>query len=105
MDAELWREWRKQKQHEGEERRERADHQFDVARRMADASGLSLVRCSDTQYNLRGPGWLMSLYPGNGRIFSPDPKRQGPYMRVPRKWTLLDVVMAAAGQDEREDTP
>lgn len=76
-----------------------AASQFGQAQRDAARAGLVLIRRSQAHYQLRAPeGWLINIYPGNGRLY-PDKKRpKPPFLRVPPIWTLADVVAAAVKQ-------
>lgn len=95
-DTEMWRAIKKDGQRRGEENRRQASDIFEEARTLAQQYGLLLTRHTDQHYSLRAPqGWIINLYPGNRRIFH-DEKRQGPFLKLPRKWTLVDVVRAAA---------
>jgi len=40
------------------------------------------------------PEYIYNLYPSTQRIYS-DPKHRGPFLKVKKPWTLLDVVKAA----------
>lgn len=39
------------------------------------------------------PDYIYNLYPSTQRIYA-DPKHRGPFLQVPKPWTLLDVVKA-----------
>ena len=39
------------------------------------------------------PDYIYNLYPSTQRIYA-DPKHRGPYLQIPKPWTLLDVVKA-----------
>lgn len=73
---------------------------LDEARALAAQHGMSLSPYDAGAYHyqlreMRPGGWIVNLYPSTGRIYQ-DANRPGPYLRVPRNWTLLDVVRAAA---------
>jgi hypothetical protein len=81
-------------------RRKCAGHQFLEAAKLARERGLTLMQRSEQHYQLIGPGWLLDVYPGNHRLYRPQPGRlhpkRAPYLDVRlRDWTLLDVVEAA----------
>lgn len=73
-----------------------AGHQFQEAQTLAEANGLYLVRHAKVHYQLSPDdrSWLLNIYPSNRRLYH-DPKKPGPFLRVPPDWTLLDVVKAA----------
>jgi hypothetical protein len=99
--GELFQAYREHKQTLGHERRWSADDLFRQARERAAAAGMGLTRVSDVQYQLRHPsaGWLLNIYPGNGRLYW-DPNHRGPFLRMRERWSLLDVVEAAIAQEE-----
>jgi hypothetical protein len=39
------------------------------------------------------PDYIYNLYPSTQRIYS-DPKHRGPFLQIPKPWTILDVVKA-----------
>ena len=45
-------------------------------------------------FNEGRPDYIYNLYPSTQRIFS-DPKHRGPFLKVNKPWTLLDVVREA----------
>ncbi len=75
---------------------EDAKRGFNEAATLAAQHGMTLTRHDGgKQYNLRTPEWLIQLYPGNQRIYSPKKKR-GPMLDfVGRHWNLTAVVWAA----------
>lgn len=79
-------------------RKGKSERQFEEAVEWARKFDLELVKCNDAQYNLWGPNrtWLIQIYPGNSRLYSP-PSKRGPYLHgfKGRKWVLMDVVIAA----------
>lgn len=98
--AEDFRAMREYRQARNERRRDRASDEFNQASKEAAEAGLTLVRRTDSHYQIKSPaGWMIDFYPGNGRIFR-DPKRrvQPPVLRVPNRddgVSILDVVRAA----------
>lgn len=87
---------RERRQQQGEANRGQAAQDFPEARRTARRAGLRLFCHSETHYSLRSQvGWLIDIYPGNRRIRRAS--TYAPFLRVPPKWTLLDVVRAAGG--------
>lgn len=73
---------------------------FSEAKALAVQHGFTMSNPMVAVYQLRHAGrkWIYNLYPKPGkpapRIFQ-DPNRRGPFLNVPRCWTLLDVVKAA----------
>lgn len=112
--GELFQAYREAKQAEGHERRWSADDLFRQAKGRAEGAGLSLIQIDGqgpraprnaAHYQLRSPtaGWLLNIYPGNGRLYW-DPRYRGPFLRVREGWTLLDVIEATIQQMERGTT-
>lgn len=73
---------------------EDAKRDFKEAATLAAQHGMTLTRHNDgQQYNLRTSEWLLQLYPGNQRIYSP--KKRGPFIDfVGKVWNLMAVVQA-----------
>ena len=78
-----------------------ATDDFEHARGIAEAVGLSLLKHTDQHYSLRSPdGWCLDLYPGNRRIFRkplPPGGKAAPYIKAPKDWTLTDIVIGVIG--------
>jgi hypothetical protein len=92
---------KREKQAERAESRAEAWDEFGEAQRLAVKAGLVLRRCTEAQYQLYvDGGWLLNIYPGNGRLYS-DPNRRGPFLKVPMIWSLLDVVRAAIAAEQK----
>jgi len=66
------------------------------ARELALRSGMTLIRRVEHQYCLRGPGWLLQLFPDDQRIYRGH-DQGAPRFELPTGWTILDAVTAAAG--------
>jgi hypothetical protein len=80
-----------------------ATRQFPDAAMIAAACGLRLVRKTEVHYQLspvdESPSWLLNIYPSNRRLYHDTNKpRTAPFLRLPDKWDLLDVVRAARKQ-------
>lgn len=75
---------------------EDAKRDFKEAAILAAQHGMTLTRHNDgVQYNLSTSAWVIQLYPGNLRIYSPKKKR-GPYLDLAGKcWNLVAAVKAA----------
>lgn len=87
------------RQQRAERNREQAADTFKDAAELAEMLGLQLHKCSDVHYQFSDEeqGWLINLYPGNGRLYADRKRRaKAPFLRVPENWTLLDVVEVAA---------
>lgn len=90
------------------ERCNQAAAEFRQAAKLANEHNLVLTQCSTVHYQLRAfqdgrVAWLYNLYPGKRRIWS-DRKYRGSFLRVPKFWTLTDVIQAVADrQRERSD--
>ena len=99
----VFKEMKKEFKAASDGRRVRAGREFPAAAALAAEAGLTLTRLDGKHYrlSLRGPKgciWLKDLYPGNQRIYAPNPERRGPFLRMPEdldEWTLIDVVEAA----------
>ena len=92
----------------GKKRRQRnrtaASRSFQMAKQLATATGLSLVRLAEPQYQLRYNDWLWNLYPGNQRIYVDDAHRKTtPFLNIKaRPWGLIDVVKAAISAKDQK---
>ena len=95
-DYEIYKEMGKERQEEGEVRRNKAGNDFSIAKRMAESKGWVLKQHTYSHFQLISPGRkiIINLYPGNQRIYQ-DPKKRGPYLKIPFEWTLCDVVKEA----------
>jgi len=74
---------------------------FGEAKKLAKSVGLVLVKHSPVHYALRQKGkggWILNIYPGNRRLYHDRKRPKPPYLDLPEKWTLRDVVAAAASQ-------
>lgn len=79
---------------------------FEQAKKLAEANGFELNKRSpwhfSLKYKVRGyTKWLWSLYPSNQRIYT-DPHYRGPFLKLTKPWTLLDVVCAAMREAKAE---
>lgn len=108
-DYEIFGILKAERQEQGEDRRALGELLFDPAQVLAKANGLALRRCTGVHYQLFPEGkrasaahWLINLYPGNQRVYSP-PERRGPYLNLKRPWTLLDAVQAAIRKECNRD--
>jgi hypothetical protein len=78
---------------------------FESAEQLAAANGMILTNPSDGCYQLRHivRRWIINLYPRTTG-FTPrayhDPHKPGPFLRLPKNWTLLDAVKAAITAEE-----
>lgn len=88
------------------DRRRDASDQFLEAAGRAHEKGLELIQHRaklfsepPQRYTLCGSDWRLAVYPGNCRLWSPQPNgrhpKRAPYFGIPAPWTLLDVVNAA----------
>lgn len=94
-EGEMWKQEKARRTKGKRQRRAVSSRLFDRAQGLAEAHGLVLLRHTEVHYSLRKPdAWMIELYPGNGRIYSPKLHR-GPYLDLPRPWTVLDAVKAA----------
>jgi hypothetical protein len=77
-------------------RREIADHDFPSAQRRCRSIGLTLMKHNETHYTLRRDpgGFLLSIYPGNKRLFHDPNRAKLPFIQVPEDWCLEDVITA-----------
>lgn len=89
------------------ERRSRATEQFPEAKQIAEQSGFTLERFSETHYRLHGGSTLWEIHPGNQRIRRLDGAT--PFIfGLGDQWDLLDVVKQAlvtvkAWRDARQE--
>jgi len=68
---------------------------FGVAQDLAEQHGMTLVRHCATHYALTSAdGDIWNLWPTTGKIMG-DINHRGPFLKVKRPWTFLDVVKAA----------
>lgn len=82
-----------------------AGGQSDEAARLAADAGLTLIRQTEVHYQLypKGCRWLLNIYPSNRRLYrDPNKPEKVPFLRIPDRWTLLDVVRAACEKRARE---
>lgn len=75
---------------------EDAKRDYKEAAILAAQHGMTLTRHNGgVQYNLSTSAWVIQLYPGNQRIYTPKKKR-GPYLDLAGKcWNLVAAVKAA----------
>lgn len=94
--GELYAHMKKERQQQGETRREDAASNYAEAARAAKDRGMRLIRHTDAHYQLRHwrKNWLLDLYPGNQRIYRPNREPRAPFLEFEEEWTLLDVVFA-----------
>ena len=75
---------------------------FDKAVELAEANSCSLLQMP-AGYHLQlicygeNHEHIYNLYPSTQRIYI-DPKHRGPFLKVKKPWTLLDVVKAVVGK-------
>ena len=99
-DREVFAAIKEQKKTDGERRTAAFRSNAVQAGVEAGAAGLIFAKCSGAHYQIRKPrGWLINVYPSNGRIY-PDPKRgRSPWIKVdwdkPGGLTAVDFVRAA----------
>lgn len=78
------------------QRRADAAAEYGDASQLAAEAGLSLLRRSDSHYQLWGGGRLLNVYPGNQRLYRDSSFPPFPKLTIPAgDWTLTDVVRAA----------
>lgn len=68
--------------------------QFDEAVKIAADHGMKLRRCSDSHYQLRGPGhrpFIQNIYPGNRRLCWDRNHPKPPYIQT-HDWSLVAIV-------------
>ncbi len=95
-----WEEYNKGVQKERQRRRDEATNEIDnIQRRLADFS-IVLRQCTTAHYQLIYGDWIYNLYPGNQRIYS-DPKHRGPFLNVPKPWTLSEVADAVIAHAQK----
>lgn len=90
------------------DRATRSERTFDDAAALAKANGMEFRNPSDGCYQLRwgqhrGRLFIVNLYPrrqgGSSRAYH-DPHYRGPYLALPKDWTLLDVVKSAVKEKQ-----
>ena len=96
-------------EYNAEKRRQKAENYnksmaiFEEAQKLAAANGFELARRSSPwhftlTYKIRAyTKWLYNIYPSNQRIYV-DPNFKGPFLKLTKPWTLLEVVNAAISQ-------
>lgn len=81
----------------GERNRQQARRDFQQATDMADQYGFELVKHTNAHYQIRKGGKLLSIYPGNQRLYGPD---FGYVIKTwGAAWTLMDIVKAVSNND------
>lgn len=97
--ADVYRAMKAYRQEQASESRDLSAKLFAEASRLAKEGGMSLTRRSDAHYQLRHAqdGWLLNLYPGNGRVYGDRNKPRGPFLHLPDGWTVIDAVESAKG--------
>lgn len=85
------------RQAEAKQRRQRAAEEFPDLVELAAQHGLTLVKRSESHYQLLpvGARWLLNIYPGNCRLYHDPNIERSPFLHLPTPWTLRDVLEAA----------
>lgn len=95
MDVDVFKDLREVRRVDGRDRREEAGEQFQQLAARCKQHGYKLKQNTDAHYTLSSPlGWRLEIYPGNCRIWAP-PGRNRPHLKLPKRWTLAQVVDAA----------
>lgn len=96
-DSEMFKAIREHKQQCGEANRADAVTNTLEAKVLAEQYGMILLNHSEVHYSLRGSHcgqpWIINIYPGNRRICKTGIAL---YLRLPKEWSLVDVVRATA---------
>lgn len=101
--GEMYRDWRKHKQGMRRRRGKENDKVLDEALELAKEHGLQLSTPTPYHYQLRSGKALWNIYPTGGHIFVDEPhKKNTPYLKLPPRWTVLDVVKAAIALEDEE---
>ena len=104
-DYEIFKILKKESQQESAAAREIAKSGFKDASVLAAQHGLRLTKCDKDgiRYRLEKPKiWIKDLFPGNGRIYCPNPQKKGPFLSLEGDWSLFDVVRAAIEAENQE---
>lgn len=77
----------------------RSINKLKEAKKLANDNNFVLKQHSQIHYSLNfiqggKVKWRLNIYPSNQRLYS-DPNHRGPFIKVNRPWTLVDVVRAA----------
>ena len=101
-DYEIFGILKTEKQEEGRHNRQHAEDDFKEAAILASRNGLRLTKCDGgVRYRLEKPKiWIKDIYPGNGRVYCPNPQKKGPYLQLPLMWKLIDVVKAVLSTEQ-----
>lgn len=101
-DYEIYKILKTENQKAGQNRRQVAIRDFKEASILAAQNGLQLSKCDHEgiRFRLKCKDWIKDIYPGNQRIYCPNPEKSGPFLRLPVSWQLKDVVLAAINKGE-----
>lgn len=81
-------------------RRRQSTATYQHCARMAAAAGLRLIRHSETHYSLFGPEtrpYMLDVFPARLAYVADQSRPEPPrlWFRMPRNWTLIELVNAA----------
>ena len=74
-----------------EKRRAKASEDYNMACELASLQNMTLLKHSDSHYQLRFRGFLWNIYPGNLRVIRENPT---PFIKLPENWDLIKLVAA-----------
>lgn len=91
---------RQARQAEADARRSRALVVFQEIGPRLVGTGLTLIRHTQSHYQIRHrSGWILDLYPGNQRIYRNPTRVRSPHLKLPRPWSLGDVIDALTSKE------
>lgn len=91
--VEIWKAMEELRKQEGEQRRQLAHSQLKEAQTLLRGTRIKLSPMGQG-YRFESSDYMIDVYPGNQRIYAPNPKKRGPWLNLPEEWTLLDVSRA-----------
>ena len=97
MDYEVYKTLRKEEEKDKEDSIQKSAKLYEKAVNLAVKAGWRLRKHSDIHYSLweSAEGWLLNIYPGNGRLYYDFRKKKGPFLKLNIEWNLLDVIESA----------
>jgi len=94
-----WGQQNKLKNRRKQERLQASEDVFDEAVKLARESGACSLQRTPAAYHYQLVRYgenhehIYNLYPTTQRIYT-VPKHRGPFLQIPKPWTVLDVVKA-----------
>lgn len=89
-----WDKYKADQKKQREENHAQAMATFDSAKELARVNGWTLAKHTEWHFSLSSENYRYNLYPSNQRIYA-DPKHRGPFLKVSKPWTFLEVVSSA----------